>query len=221
MSRFLIVLAAIATLGFGCSTSRDFVPTIQSAPRPAFGLRSPVVIALLDGRTSSATQESPEPALRRDLDRIYGQAIRWQSYFAKPESGTVVVKVRILALGAEFGSRVLSSTTISQAISTAQAQATGPWGTVVVNASGQQSLLATTFSTQGWWVGSAWLEVSVTDNRRVPATSFSVPLAAEHAESNTWGYASATRASERAWNRVAPGLIAVLDDVLVTVRDSE
>ncbi|MEK7791534.1 MAG: hypothetical protein AAB306_00105, partial [Pseudomonadota bacterium] len=60
---------------------------------------------------------------------------------------------------------MVSSVAFANAVGSAQASATGPWGSVVGSVSSEQSVLAGSFSGEGWWNGAAWIDLEVQDNR--------------------------------------------------------
>ena len=195
-----ITLAAIAAFAvFGaCATERHIAPTLSEPPRTGLELTPPILGAVFDGR---ATQDPKDAAsqLQADLSRIYGSSIEWDSYFTKTPQGRVAVRVRIVTLGASFGSRLVSSMAFANAVSSAQGSATGPWGSVVGNVSAQQSVLAGSLSGEGWWNGAAWIDLEVQDCRGPKPISFTLPIVAEHRESNMWGYSPGDKAARISW----------------------
>lgn len=50
---------------------------------------------------------------------------------------------------------------------------------------------------------------------------FTMPIAAEHKESNIWGYASGRKSGRIAWGNVAVQLTRTMDTILRTVRDMQ
>lgn len=215
----IAVIIALAVLG-GCATERYIAPTLSEPPRTGLQLNPPVLGAVFDGR---ATQEPKDAAtqLQTDLSRIYGTSIEWDSYFTKTSQGRVAVRVRIVTLGASFGSRLVSSTAFANAVSSAQTNATGPWGSVVGNVSAQQSVLAGSLSGEGWWNGAAWIDLEVQDYRGAAPISFTLPIVAEHRESNIWGYSSGDKAARIAWQRVSVQLTRAMDNIFRAVRDQQ
>ena len=210
------LLAAIFLAG--CATERQVVPVIESAPRPSLDLKTPVIGSVFDGRSS---QESKDAAskLQAELSRLYGPAIEWSDYFVKTPTGRVAVRIRLVTLGATFGSRMISTASLANAMGSAQVNAVGPWGPVAGTVSSQQSVLAGSFSGQGWWNGAAWIDLEGEDLRGTKAVRFVLPIAAEQQESNMWGYASGDKAARAAWDRVAAQLTRAMDAILRTVRD--
>lgn len=215
----IAVIIALAVFG-GCATERHIVPTLSEPLRTGLQLNPPVLGAVFDGR---ATQEPKDAAsqLQTDLSRIYGTSISWDSYFTKTPQGRVAIRVRIVTLGASFGSWLVSSTAFANAVSSAQTSATGFWGSVVGNVSAQQSVLAGSLSGEGWWNGAAWIDLEVQDYRGAKPISFTLPIVAEHRESNIWGYSSGDKAARIAWQRVSVQLTRAMDTIFRAVRDQQ
>lgn len=215
----LILLIVLATFT-GCATERHVTPTLSEATRVGLDLKPPILGSVFDGR---ATPEPKDTAsqLQADLTRIYGSSIEWNDYFTKTPPGRISIRIRIVTLGATFGSRLISAMAFSNAVSSAQGTAVGPWGAVVGTVSGQQSVFAGSFSGEGWWNGAAWIDVEVQDNRGTMPINFIMPIVAEHKESNMWGYTSGDNAARAAWQRVAVQLTRALDTIFRTVRDQQ
>ena len=207
-------------LYLGCGTERYVAPAINTSSRIGLNLKTPVLAAVYDGRTSG---DKPEAAsdLQKELSRIYGSNLQWSPYFGAVPQGHVAIRIRIIMFGSTFGSRLISSVAYANAVQNAQSSITGPWGTVVGNASGTSSVFASSFSGEGWWNGAAWLDVEIQDNRNSPGSRFTIPIAAEHKESNMWGYSSGDKAARKAWTNVSAQLTRTLDEVLRVLRDSE
>lgn len=201
-----------------CATERQVSPTIESAPRSGLRLETPVIAAVFDGRSSKDDKDAASK-LQAELDRLYGPAIQWQDYFVKTPAGRVAVRIRLVTLGSSFGSRLVSSVAFANAVGSAQVNAVGPWGPVAGTVSSQQSVLAGSFSGAGWWNGAAWVDLEIEDLRGTKPVRFVLPIAAEHQESNMWGYASGDKAARVAWDRAAAQLTRALDAVLRIVRD--
>lgn len=213
-------LALVAVLA-ACATERTVSLSISSvAPRTGLGLSPPILAAVHDGR---ANVESPDSAatLKADLSRIYGSSLEWTDYYVQTPAGRVAVRVRIVTMGSSFGSRLISSATFASAVSSAQGTATGPWGPVVSSVSSEQSVLTGSFTGEGWWNGAAWLDLEVQDRRGQTPSTFTLPIVAEHRESNMWGYASGDKAAKTAWDRVSVQLLRALDAIARTVRDQQ
>jgi len=198
MKLLQIAMAAmiVLTLLIGCVTERHISPKISEAPRVGLDLKPPILGSVFDGR---ATQEPKGAAsqLQADLSRIYGTSIEWNDYFNKTPQGRVAIRIRIVTLGASFGSRLISSIAFANAVGSAQISATGPWGPVVGSVSSQQSIFAGSFSGEGWWNGAAWIDLEVQDVRGTKPISFTMPIGSEHREFNMLGYASGDKAPHR------------------------
>lgn len=214
-----IVIIVLIVFG-GCATERHIAPTLSEPSRTGLELSPPILGAVFDGR---ATQDPKDAAsqLQSDLSRIYGSSIEWDSYFSKTPQGRIAVRLRIVTLGASFGSRLVSSTAFANAVGSAQGNATGPWGYVVGNISTQQTLLAGSFSGEGWWNGAAWIDLEVQDCRGSKPIKFTLPIVAEHRESNMWGYSSGDKAARIAWQRVSVQLTRAMDTIFRAVRDQQ
>jgi len=225
MSRIRFIhVAAVAIIVMamfnGCVTERHISPRLSESTRVGLELKPPILGAVFDGR---AIQEPKDAALQlqADLSRIYGSSIEWNDYFIKTPPGRVAVRIRIVTLGASFGSRLVSTTAFANAVSSAQVNAVGPWGPVVGSVSSQQSVLGGSFSGEGWWNGAAWIDLEVQDYRGAKPISFTMPIAAEHRESNMWGYASGDKAASTAWQVVAAQLTRAMDNIFRTLRDEQ
>jgi hypothetical protein len=181
-------------------------------------LSRPVIGSVFDGRPTPDNAPIAE-TLRTDLARIYGPSIAWREYFARVPSGDVAMRFRIVTLGSVFGSRIISAAAVSSATARMQGSAAGPWGTVVAQAVAQQTAFSGGMAAEGWWNGAAWVDIEIADNRTRP-TRLTIPVVADHRESNTWGYGSADRASRVAWERVSVQLIRIVDSSLRMLRDS-
>lgn len=218
--RIAVTAMIIFSIFTGCATERHISPTLSAPTRNGLELKPPILGAVFDGR---ATQDPKDAAsqLQADLNRIYGSSIEWNDYFTKTAQDRVAVRVRIVMLGSSFGSRLISTTAFANAVTSAQGSATGPWGPVVGSVSAQQSVFAGSFSGEGWWNGAAWIDLEVQDNRRANPVNFTVPIVAEHRESNMWGYASGDKAAQTAWQRVAVQLTRALDTIFRTLRDQQ
>lgn len=220
MRTISVLLLLFMLLCGGCATERYVAPTIHTSERIGLVLKTPVLASVYDGRTTGDDQGAAD-YLRSELIKIYGTNLQWASYFGPVPEGRVAVRVRIVTLGSSFGSRLVSSASYATALQSAQFSATGPWGPVVGSLTGSSSVFAGSFSGEGWWNGAAWIDVEIQDNRAVKQSRFTIPLAAEHRESNMWGYSSGDKAARKAWESVSAQLTRTIDEVLRVLRDSE
>ena len=216
----LFSCALLVLLCAGCATERYVPPTISTAPRTGLSLKTQVLTSVYDGRTAGADPSAAD-SLQSELTKIYGPNLQWASYFDPVPKSRVAVRLRIVMLGSSFGSRLISSATYATALQSAQFSATGPWGPVVGSATGSSSVFAGSFSGEGWWNGAAWIDVEIQDNRSSVPSRFTIPLAAEHRESNMWGYSSGDKAARKAWENVSAQLTRAMDEVLRVLRDAE
>ena len=218
----MITIAVMTVLAVfsGCATERYISPTLSESPRTGLDLKPPVLGAVFDGRASQEPKDAASQ-LQEDLRRIYGPSIEWNDYFTKTPPGRVAIRVRLVTLGASFGSRLISAVAFANAISSAQGSATGSWGAVVGSVSAQQSMFAGSFSGEGWWNGAAWVDLEVQDYRGPKPISFTLPIVAEHRESNMWGYSSGDKAVRIAWQRVSVQLTRAMDTIFRAVRDQQ
>ncbi|GGY11304.1 hypothetical protein GCM10007160_42910 [Litchfieldella qijiaojingensis] len=222
MVRFSVLLTFALAMSFaGCATERTTAPTIEAAAREGLNLQSPIMASVFDGRSNISSQEEAIEVLKTDLTRIYGSNLEWVPYFEEVPSGRVAVRIRLVTLGASFGSRLISSAAYANAVQSAQLSATAPWEPVVGTAAGSSSVFATSFSGEGWWNGAAWVDLEIQDNRGASNTAFTVPFVAEHRESNMWGYSSGDKAAKTAWKQVSAQLIRGMDAVLRAMSDQE
>lgn len=213
-----VLLSIVATSA--CSTESSLSPRLSAQARVGLTVSPPLIAAVFDGRASQSSNDEAS-VLQAELSRVYRNSFEWSDYFAKTPKGRVSVKVRINTLGSTFGSRLVSSVDYANAIRTAQATAVGPWGTVVRNVSTQESIVASSFSAEGWWNGAVWIDLEVQDLRGAVPVTFVLPIVTESRESNTWGYASADRAAKQAWDRASTQLLRAIDEIAQTVRDQE
>ncbi len=217
-----IAMAAIIVFSIftGCATERHISPTLSETPRTGLNLKPPIFGAVFDGRTSQEPKDGAAQ-LQAELSRIYGSSIEWNEYFSKTPPGRVSVRIRMVTLGASFGSRLIATTAFANAVSSAQGSAIGPWGPVVGSVSAQQSVFAGSLSGEGWWNGAAWIDLEVQDYRGTKPINFTMPIVAEHREPNMWGYVSGDKAARTVWQRVAVQLTRAMDTIFRTVRDQQ
>jgi hypothetical protein len=217
--KVVISIIGLSLLG-GCATERYVAPTIASVPRTGIKLAQPVLASVFDGRTSGA-DPTAATELQSALTKIYGGNLQWGNYFDSVPEGRVALRIRIVTLGASFGSRLVSSVNYSTAVSSATISATGAWGSVVGAASGTSSIFGASISGEGWWNGAAWVDVEVEDRRAPKSIRFTVPLVAERRESNMWGYSSGDKAAREAWDSVSAQLTRTVDEIIRVLRDNE
>lgn len=220
LSRASIALLALVAVT-ACATHRTLIPRIDESPREGLSLERPLRVALLDARSEKLDSAEVVSSLREGLSQTYGDALLWVPYFEETPAGDVALRVRVLASGADFGSRLVVASAFATASSTGSAAASSPWGPVLAEARSQQNVLASGFSGEGWWIGTSWLELQIEDRRFGENDTVLFSIVAEDRQANLWGYRSANQAAQHAWAKVAQGLVRVLDALLMTVRDHE
>jgi hypothetical protein len=216
-----ILAAMVLLVTAGCATQRSSQPRITASPRTGLSVDSPILFSVFDARSSDSKSSDAASVLEKDLKKVYRGSIESTEYFSEVPEGRVAVKVRLKANKANFGSRIVSTSTVEQSFSTARAEASSAWSSVVVTASETQTTLGSTVQTEGWWVGTSWVELKIIDNRGDSRSEFTIPVIAEKKRSNTLGYRTANKVTEEAWSRVEQQLLQVMDEVLLTVRNQQ
>ena len=61
--------------------------------------------------------------------------------------------------------------------------------------------------------GAAWIDIEAQDYRGAKPINFTLPIVAEHRESNMWGYSSGDKAARIAWQRVSVQLTRAMDTI--------
>lgn len=214
-----IIICAISFFIIGCATSRSYTPTFISQSRSSLQLQKPVLFSVIDQRTIIDDRDAMLESFNSELIKIYPLALKKTDFFDPTPDSAVKVEIRILALSSNFGVRMIDQSYIYTQNSTAVAAAGGRWSSVVAAASSSQSFI-TTKQAQGHWVGTASMLITIID-RRDGKKEFTFPLVSETDEPNTWGYASASTASENAWRQVEQSLTMILDKVILNVRDTQ
>jgi hypothetical protein len=221
VSRGILVLIGCVVGGSGCATQRSFVPSLEEVPREGLRLRVPIRFGVLDARTEKVESDRVVASIRNGLEKVYGPALEWRPFFEATPHGGVTARIRLLACEAKFGSRLVVTSAVERMTATAATAAVSPWGNVVAAAKSEQSIFTASFSGEGWWVGTSWMELEIEDKRFSGSLRMVVPIVAEHRESNVMGYSSADRASRRAWGMAGQGLIRTLDALVTAVRELE
>lgn len=216
----LTVVLLLSTL-ISCATQRSTQPEISAPSREGISLNDPVLVSVLDARSGESKSNDAAPVLEKNLKEVYGNSIKLTDYFAEVPKGQVAVRVRLKANEANFGSRIVSTTSVENSYSTARAEASNTWLSLVVTASKSQTTLSSSITTEGWWVGTSWIELKVVDRRGGERNEFSIPVVAEKKRSNTLGYKTAKKVTEEAWAQVEQQFLQVMDEVLTTVRNQQ
>lgn len=199
-----------------CVAQRQYTPrTYEPAVREGLKLLQPINVAIFDGRPDKT--EDVAPVLQAGMSLAYGTNVNVVPYFAPPKPGAVTIKLRVNQLHAEFGRRIVAVPVLKRTWSSAAAVATDGWSFVAVAASSYSETLDIGFTAEGWWVGTSQVDIEVSDLSKGRHVAFSVPLVAEKAESNTWGYRTATSVSKKAWKATETQMMRILDDVVQKV----
>jgi hypothetical protein len=219
MMRFPHFLAIGLLVFSSCSTYKNYSPSVTEVSRNGLSLRQPVIVSVFDGRGNREGGQDPAQNIKGGIKKAYPQAVTFSDYFSPTPSGRVRIRIRIQELGSQFGSRIVSGVAIANQYGTASALATDGWNTVVAHAQSQQTTFGSAMAAEGWWIGTAWLEVMVDDKRANKNISFAFPIVSEHRESNVWGYGSAQAATKRAWSTASAQLFSTIDNVLLKVKE--
>ena len=203
----------------GCATQRAGLPEINDAPRRGLNLVKPVIFSVLDARINKEKSRETLARIRDGLTHVYGNSLEWAEYFDEIPSGKVAVKIRLKANEAIFGLRLVPVAYVQNSLSSTLAITSNNWTNVVSVASTQQTLLGRSFVPQGWWIGTSWLEIEIFDKRVGNAEKVNFPIVAEQTEPNTWGYKSASKATNKSWGIVSQHFLQILDTVFLDLRD--
>ena len=160
-------------------------------------------------------QEATVESIKQGLKTIYGDAIIFKSYFDKTEDSTVAIKINIKEIGSQFGSRVIYYQTVHNQIIAASSAAVTSWGSAVSSVIISQPIYQDNFVAQGWWMGAAYLDISLVDNLNNNKKIIDFPFVGEDKQNNTWGYKSGSIAAQNAWNKTSAHLLDLIDSVIM------
>ena len=218
-SKGVLSVAMIGSI-LACATYRTLDPRIAAQPRSGLELGEPLLFAVLDGRTQlDDPLDDASEHLLQEVKRLYPNAAEPHQFFAPIPEGRVAVRVRIRELGASFGSRVVTASSVAASESSGTVLVSPTWGVLAAQVRERQQVLTSGIQAEGWWIGTAWLDVELVD-RRGDGEQVSMTLVTEARQSNTFGYGSATDATEEAWRSTSADLLFVLDAVLGELASS-
>lgn len=217
----IILLLVVLLHSLGCAVQRVAIPEIRDTPRKGLNLSKPVIFSVVDARSNKERSQEAITSIRNGLFYIYGNSLKWAEYFEKIPAGNVAVKIRLKANEANFGVRRVPIAYVQNRFSSTLAVVPNNWVNVVSVASTQQTLLAMSFVPQGRWIGTSWLEVEIVDKRVGDSESVNFPIVAEQEEPNTWGYKSASKATNKSWGMVSQHLLQILDSMFLALRDQD
>lgn len=210
MSRLLVVLTVISA----CSTHKVYNPSLDAPRRDGLEVAEPLLVAVVDGRTGTGdSSASLSDSLVVDLQDIYGAAVQPMPAFGEVPDGRVGIRIRLRRLSANFGSRVIGATEVSESSAKASVSGYSRWQSLHAEVSERSSRLSAGMVGEGWWVGGVWVDVTLVD-RRSGKEEVPFSLVEEVRKSNTGGYSSAEAATMEAWRQVTADLLYVVDEVL-------
>lgn len=219
MFKKLSFLVIVCFSLIGCETQKNFTPDIKTQNILNIASDIPVYFAIYDGR--SRPDSNTSTSIQNSMIVRYGDNLHFVNYFDKQKPNSILVKFRIVEMGSVFGSRVVSSVAYATAYKQAYIHASNGWDSILIHGSSNASVFGGSFTGEGWWIGSVWIDVDVSDRRNGQNINFNFPLVAEHKESNMLGYKSAAIASEHAWDKVYPQLLKVVDEILIKIINDE
>ncbi len=217
--RSVLFAALFAALISSCATERYVSPALSDGPRTGLHPRQPVLAAVLDARPEPMPQNAAAE-LQADLTRIYGSSFEWAGTAAATPPGRVSIRIHIIAFGAYYGKRFISTKEYTDALTRAHEKATDTWEPVLGSIAGQNAVLAGSLPAEGWWNGIARIDLEIEDTRGAVPIRFILPVAGEHREAGR-GSSSGDLAALEAWERTAPRLLAALDAVFGVLQDEQ
>jgi hypothetical protein len=212
-NKFLLLFFIIA-LVTGCQTHRSIIPTINASPRSGIVLKKPINISIKDGRATPDNSVKTVDTLIAGLVSTYQTAIKIVPYFSAAEDSSIEIKINIMEVGAQFGARYITYTTVHNELLVASSAVSTKWGTAVSTAIISQPIYDETIVTEGWWVGTSYLQITFVDNSTNTNTIYNFPIVAEDTQSNTLGYKSAKIATTNSWNKASSSLLNFIDAVI-------
>ena len=204
-----------------CQTYRTIIPTINGSVKQDIKLKKPIIIAFKDSRLKNQDSEELILSLKQGLKTIYGDNLIFKSFFDKTDDNNVALKINIKEIGSNFGIRTIQYQTYRNQITAVSSSVSTYWGSAVSTAIISQPIIQSQFSAQGYWVGTSYLEITLVDNLHKDKQIYNFPFVGEDKQNNTWGYKSATIASENSWNKVSSHLIDLIDSIAINIIENE
>ncbi|MBT4706045.1 MAG: hypothetical protein HOB78_11170 [Flavobacteriales bacterium] len=178
-------------------------------------LKEPIHIAFQDSRLSPENSLELIQSLKSGLKEIYGSNIVFTSYFDKPPENNILLRINIKEIGSNFGTRTIKYQSYRNKITAASSSVSTYWGSAVSTAIISQPVVQNQYLTQGYWVGTSYLEITLLDNFHDSNGSYEFPFVAEDFQNNTWGYKSGSIAAQNSWNKVASHLLSLIDSIAI------
>lgn len=217
-----ILIITVLIIGFtSCQTKRTIIPNISGISRNSFRLEKPIIISINDTRTDTKNSAETIENLQKGLKGIYGNNIAFKPYFERTEGETVSIKINIKQIEANFGTRLIHYRTFHNQVTAVAASVSTSWGSSVAAAIVSQPVLIDNFVTEGYWIGTSYLEITMIDNLFNNKETYTFPFVAENKQSNTWGYSSASKAAKNSWNEVSSHLLDLIDAVALRIIETK
>jgi len=193
----------------GCDTYRTSVPVFSATPRTTLKLEEPVLLAVFDARQNKENSQEIVSAITDGIMHTYPDTFVLTDYFRKSPNGRALLRIRVREFGARFGTQVVSTAQINTAFVNIRSRASAGWDDVISTASMSQLAVQVPIS-RGVWVGGAYIELQVRDQRKNRDENIILPIAAQR-----------TKAISEAWGVAQQHLIDVIDKVLLQIADTE
>ena len=97
----------------GCSTYKNYSPSVDEPSRDGLSLRQPVIVSVFDGRGNREGGQNPAQNIKAGIQKAYPEAVTFSDYFSPTPSGRVRIRIRIQEIGSQFGSRIVSGVAIA------------------------------------------------------------------------------------------------------------
>lgn len=217
----IISITFTLLLSYSCQTHRTIIPTISGNSRQDFKLPKPIIISFRDSRKTMDHSEQVIESLQTGLKAIYGNNIIFKSYFYKTDDNSVAIKVNIKEIGANFGIRTIQYQSYHNQITAVSSSVSTNWGSAVSTAIVSQPVIQNNTIAQGYWIGTSYLEISLVDNLHSEKKIYEFPFVGEDTKNNTWGYKSASIATQNSWDKVSSHFLDLIDSIAMKIIESE
>lgn len=215
MRRYFYLLPFLLLIS--CQTYRSIVPSIAGTPRYELKLKDPIIIALKDSRANTEQSTEVITSLKSGLRAIYGNNIEFQPFFESTGDNQVAIKINIKEIGAKFGIRSIQYQSYMNQVTAVSSSVSNTWGSAVSTAIVSQPVPVVSYSSEGYWIGTSYLDISLVDNLHQEKRIYNFPYAGEDKQSNAFGYKSADIAAQNSWNKVSSGLLDFIDAIALRI----